>query len=137
MSCPRRLYCFPQSFKVVFRYWSFLPYLFTLLHFITISWRLQSMAAFVVHFSLKERTGELWNICLVPKLRRNRAFQKDGHRNFVRTIEYRAFQKWLYVVDAKRRRITNRQTNKEEKTLTFTDATVIARSSCGNVIGSL
>jgi len=29
----------------------------------------------------------------VPKLRRNGAFQKNGHRNFVRAIEYRAFQK--------------------------------------------
>lgn len=38
---------------------------------------------------------------------------------------------------AKKWCISEKRMNKEEKTLTFTDATIIARSSCGNVIGSL
>ena len=40
----------------------------------------------------EERTGGLWNICLVQKQRANGAFQKDGCRNFVRGSAYRAFQ---------------------------------------------
>lgn len=42
---------------------------------------------------------------------------------------------WLIPKDAEKP--TDKRMNKEEKTLTFTDATIIARSSCGNVIGSL
>lgn len=42
---------------------------------------------------------------------------------------------WLIPKDAEKP--TDKRMNKEEKTLTFTGATIIARSSCGNVIGSL
>ena len=47
----------------------------------------------IILIEFEERTGELWNICLAQKQQKNGAFQKDGYRNFVRTIEYRAFQK--------------------------------------------
>jgi len=47
----------------------------------------------IILIDFEERAVELWNICLVPKQRRNGAFLNGGCRYFVKKIEYPAFQK--------------------------------------------
>ena len=47
----------------------------------------------IILIRFEERTVELWNICLVPKQRKNGAFLNGGYRYFAKKTEYREFQK--------------------------------------------
>lgn len=47
----------------------------------------------IILIMFEERTVTIWNICLVPKQRRNGAFLNGGCRYFVKKTEYPAFQK--------------------------------------------
>ena len=60
----------------------------------------------IILINFEERTGGLWNICLVQKQRANGAFQKDGYRNFVRGERIPGVSKfgsmWLIPKDAEK-----------------------------------